>query len=86
MEFKDQFVIWEGASSKRINFYTVTEKGVSAHLGIKDYATEHADAVVMATHGHGGLAHFFLGSTTEKVAHSLDMPVLTVRPPALSEE
>lgn len=81
-----QFVITKGASSKRISFKVAIERGVTAHLGIKDYATEHADIVVMATHGHGGLAHFFLGSTTEKVAQFLDMPVLTVRPSAVSEK
>lgn len=79
-DFEDQFIITEGASSQRINFFTVVEKGVTAHLGISNYAKENADVVVMATHGHSGLAHFFLGSTTEKVAQSLDMPVLTVRP------
>lgn len=80
VDFEDQFIITEGASSRRINFYTVVEKGVSAHLGIEEYAVGHADVVVMATHGHSGLAHFFLGSTTEKVAQSLDLPVLTVKP------
>jgi nucleotide-binding universal stress UspA family protein len=79
-DFEDQFVVTEGASSQRINFHTVIEKGVTAHLGISEYASEHADVVVMATHGHSGLAHFFLGSTTEKVAQSLDLPVLTVKP------
>lgn len=84
-DFGGQFILTEGASSKRIGFKIVIEKGVTAHLGIKDYATEHADIVVMATHGHGGLAHFFLGSTTEKVAHLLEMPVLTVRPSAVTK-
>ena len=79
-DFEDQFVINEGASSHRIDFYSVIEKGVSAHVGIREYAAEHADAVVMATHGHSGLAHFFLGSTTEKVAQSIEKPVLTVKP------
>ncbi len=82
VDFEDQFVITDGASNHRVNFYTVVEKGVSAHLGIEEYAAENADVVVMATHGHSGLAHFFLGSTTEKVAQSLDKPVLTVKPPA----
>lgn len=80
VDFEDQFVITDGASSHRINLYTVIEKGVSAHAGIQEYAAEHADAVVIATHGHSGLAHFFLGSTTEKVAQSLDKPVLTIKP------
>lgn len=79
-DFEDQFVITEGVSSHRINFFTVIEKGVSAHLGIQEYAAENSDVVVMATHGHSGLAHFFLGSTTEKVAQLLEKPVLTVRP------
>lgn len=79
-DFEDQFVITEGVSSHRINFFTVIEKGVSAHLGIEVYAAENADVVVMATHGHSGLAHFFLGSTTEKVAQLLKKPVVTVKP------
>lgn len=80
VDFEDQFVISEEASSRRVNFYTVIQKGVSAHLGIEEYASENADVVVMATHGHSGLTHFFLGSTTEKVAQMLDKPVLTVKP------
>jgi len=79
-DFEDQFVITDGASSHRIDVYSVIEKGVSAHAGIQEYAAENADAVVMATHGHSGLAHFFLGSTTEKVAQSIDKPVLTIKP------
>lgn len=82
VDFEDQFVISEDASSRRVNFYTVIQKGVSAHLGIEEYASENADVVVMTTHGHSGLTHFFLGSTTEKVAQMLDKPVLTVKPPA----
>jgi nucleotide-binding universal stress UspA family protein len=80
MDFEDQFIISEGVSSRRINFKTIIQKGVSAHLGIEEYASGNADIVVMATHGHSGLTHFFLGSTTEKVAQMLDKPVLTVKP------
>lgn len=80
VNFEDQFIITEGVSSHRINFYTKIEKGLSAHLGIEEYASENSDVVVMATHGHSGLAHFFLGSTTEKVSQSLDLPVLTIKP------
>lgn len=82
VDFEDQFVITEDASSRRVNFYTVIQRGVSAHLGIEEYASENADVVVMATHGHSGLTHFFLGSTTEKVAQMLDKPVITVKPSA----
>jgi nucleotide-binding universal stress UspA family protein len=78
VDFEDQFIITEGASSRRINFNTVIQKGISAHLGIEEYASDNVDVVVMATHGHSGLTHFFLGSTTEKVAQMLNKPVLTV--------
>jgi nucleotide-binding universal stress UspA family protein len=81
-DFRDQFVISEGASSHRIDIYVAIERSVSAHLGIEDYAAEHADVVIMATHGHSGFAHFLLGSTTEKVAQSLSTPVVTVKPDA----
>ncbi len=79
-DFRDQFVISDGASSHRIDIYVAIERGVSAHLGIEDYASENADVVVMATHGHSGFAHLLLGSTTEKVAQSLSTPVITVKP------
>ena len=39
---------------------------------------EKVDLVVMGTHGFTGLAHFFLGSTAEKVVRTAGCPVLTV--------
>jgi len=80
VDFEDRFIITEGASSHSIAFKTVIQRGVSAHVGIQEYAVDNADVVVMATHGHSGLAHFFLGSTTENVAQHLDLPVVTVKP------
>lgn len=63
-----------------------TEKGISAHNAITDYATENADMVAMATHGRSGLAHMFLGSTAEKVARHLELPLLTVTPEAIKSQ
>lgn len=37
------------------------------------------DLVVIATHGHTGLKHLFLGSTAERVVRLAPCPVLTVR-------
>ena len=37
------------------------------------------DLLVMATHGRGGLAHFFLGSVAEAVVRKASCPVLTIR-------
>ncbi|MDS0282701.1 universal stress protein [Haloarcula onubensis] len=47
---------------------------------ILDYADEHGvDLVVMGTHGRTGLDRYLLGSVTEKVVRTADVPVLTVR-------
>ena len=37
------------------------------------------DLLVMATHGRGVLAHFFLGSVAEAVVRKANCPVLTIR-------
>lgn len=49
-------------------------EAVSARKGI--------DLIVMATHGHTGLAHALLGSTTERLVRIAPCPVLTVHPRA----
>jgi nucleotide-binding universal stress UspA family protein len=40
------------------------------------------DVIAMATHGRGGLAHWVLGSVTERVLHGSKLPMLIVHPPA----
>lgn len=55
-------------------------RGISAHYEIVDYAEENADMIVIATHGRSGLAHMFMGSTSEKVMQWAKIPVLTTRP------
>ena len=37
------------------------------------------DLIVMASHGHSGMAHLFLGSVAERVLRSADRPILIVR-------
>ena len=57
------------------------------HRTILDYAEEiEADLIVMGTHGRTGLERYLLGSVTEKVVRTADVPVLTVRAPADEEE
>ena len=47
---------------------------------ILDYADEaSADLLVMGTHGRTGVDRYLLGSVTEKVVRTADIPVLTVR-------
>lgn len=41
-----------------------------------------ADAVVMCTHGRGGLSRALLGSVADRISHHTTVPVLLVRPAA----
>lgn len=68
------------AQDKHITFNVVVLRGVSAHYEISEYANAESDIIVMATHGRSGFTHLFLGSTTEKVMLSSEVPVLTIRP------
>lgn len=55
------------------------------HLEIRAYADEAGiDVVVMATRGRTGIERYLLGSVTEKVVRTADVPVLTV--PVLADE
>lgn len=55
-------------------------KATNAHQGITEYARrEHYDLILMATCVRP-LARFFLGSTTEKVIASTELPVLALPP------
>ena len=51
------------------------------HRVIREYAEEEGvDLVVMGTHGRTGIEHALVGSVTERVVRTLDVPVLTVHP------
>jgi len=78
----DKFQL-KDAEGNVVNFSIVVEKGTSTHAAIVDYAYDHSQLVVMATHGRGEMAKIFIGSTTEKVVRHLKMPVLTIKPKSL---
>jgi nucleotide-binding universal stress UspA family protein len=53
---------------------------------IIDVATaKQSDLIVMGTHGHTGLQHFFMGSVAEKVVRMAPCPVLVTRHPTATE-
>lgn len=57
---------------------TAVESGV-AHEEIIEYADEHGiDVIVMGTHGRQGVGRYLLGSVTERVVRTADVPVVTV--------
>ncbi len=74
------------ADEVELNYGTRPAKA-DCHLRIGDPAREivataeqlNAGLIVMAAHGKGGLRHFLLGSTTEKIIRSANCPVLIVR-------
>jgi universal stress protein A len=52
----------------------------TAYHEITELAKEmNIDLIIMATHGHGGLARVLLGNTTERVTRHAPCPVLVVR-------
>ena len=67
--------------SQNLNVSTRLVRG-STHEAICSAAdAEHADLIVMSTHGRTGLQHFLLGSVTERVVRTAKVPVMTLRLP-----
>lgn len=62
-----------------VDTVTAVEDGVP-HKKIMSYADENEiDMIVMGTHGKTGLDRLLLGSVTEKIVRTSEIPVLTVR-------
>ncbi len=49
------------------------------HTEIKGYSDDEVDMIVMGTRGRGGIEKYLLGSVTEKVVRTADVPVFTIR-------
>ena len=70
----------ERGTPDRVSVTTRVVRGFDPSVEIARVAAEEqADLIVMATHGHTGLMHALLGSTTGKVIRLADCPVWTVR-------
>jgi nucleotide-binding universal stress UspA family protein len=48
--------------------------------------TNHADLIVMGTHGHGAVMHVLMGNVAERVVRTAPCPVLTIREPKPLQE
>lgn len=76
----------EKALAVRAAHVTLSRERVGSHLiqGVAwketiDFAVrERCDLVVMSSHGHTGLTHLLVGSTTERVVRACRVPVLVV--------
>jgi len=72
------------AADRDVPVETAVRQGTPAEV-IVDYAGEvGVDLVVLGTHGRGGLRRYLLGSVTESVLRTTDVPTLAVGP--LDEE
>lgn len=58
---------------------TILEQGAPAQAIIDACATEHADLLIMATHGRSGLRRLVMGSVATGVLHQTDVPLLLIR-------
>jgi nucleotide-binding universal stress UspA family protein len=54
-------------------------EGVAADRIVRAARGQHADLIVMGTHGRTGFARFVLGSVASRVVSHASVPVLTVR-------
>ena len=52
--------------------------GEPARTIIETSRDEHADLLVLGTHGRRGLSHVVMGSVAERVVRQSEVPVLTV--------
>ena len=69
----------DAATAAGVEVVTEVTEG-NAHDAIMEYAADSgADLIVMGTHGRTGLDRYLLGSVTERVVRTSDVPVLTVR-------
>ncbi|WP_232702335.1 universal stress protein [Halobacterium wangiae] len=76
--------IVEQADERDVEAVGVVMQG-GVYETVLQYVDEQAvDVVVMGTHGRRGLGRALLGSVTERVVRTADVPVLTVR--AVDEE
>ncbi len=79
-------VVREQGEAAGLEVQTTIVSG-TAYRSIIDYIeAEGVDLVVMGTHGRRGVERFLLGSVTERVVRSADVPVLTVREGEEEEE
>ncbi|WP_225336576.1 universal stress protein [Halomicrobium urmianum] len=70
----------ERASDRNVSVVAEVLQG-RPHETIVDYArTSGVDLVVMPTHGRSGIKRYLLGSVTERVVNTSNVPVLTVTP------
>ena len=67
------------ARSGRTDVTSIILTGATAPTIVESAREQHADLIVMGTHGRHGVTHLLLGSVAERVVRTAPCPVLTVR-------
>jgi len=65
----------------KLRVETQVLEGMAADLICQTAEADGFDLIVMGTRGRSGLAHFLLGSVTERTLRAAPCPVLTVKAP-----
>jgi nucleotide-binding universal stress UspA family protein len=82
----DELEKWAAEARKRgITARTVVRRGSPPREIVALASEEHADVVIMGTHGRGGVSRALLGSVADRVIRTAPCPVLTVRKPEQGE-
>ena len=70
----------EGLTEAGLEIVKAIEDGPAADKIVEYAEAAGVDLIVMSTHGRGGVRRFFVGSVTDKVIRSTNLPVLVVHP------
>jgi nucleotide-binding universal stress UspA family protein len=65
--------------SQELSVTPVALSGLPADVIIDQATAQHADLIVMATHGYSGLKRWALGSVADKVLHATQTPLVIIR-------
>ncbi|MGZ8485288.1 MAG: universal stress protein [Candidatus Binatia bacterium] len=65
---------------EQVEVTEIVEAGVPYNKIVEKAHSEHADLIVMSTHGRTGFQQVLLGSVTAKVVARAGCPVLSIRP------
>ena len=69
----------EGADLSGVNLKKVKLHGHPASVILEEAEREHADLIVMGSHGYGAIIGSILGSVSQKVVHGAKCSVLIVK-------
>ncbi|MBP1985662.1 universal stress protein [Halolamina salifodinae] len=71
--------VTDAAAEVGVDVETNVVSGTAYRRILDHIDSENVDLVVMGTHGRSGVERFLLGSVTERVVRTADVPVLTIR-------